>query len=328
MRIIIVSLFISLLSSMVYAEFRLSYKVVRFETQGAVAQRWRDHFLTSFAEELSKRNFFPAEDNPENLAGLDPDFVFDGVVRYEPGDSRYNISLHVINVRNKLKQWRDTVYTMDIWSDEGAHESASALAERFSRLSRGVKVGEYRELKDYRKKYNLFSSTTNVRPDSMSMINFISLTVRYPYGFDLNLPTQGFGFGLEFFHYAFGWFLPDLPLGLGIGTDIADIKGPEAGSFLPLYVYIPIYVFPSDYEYNRKDIMIVGEWGPLIPKYSFIDVSLKAIYNGLTLSVGWLYLPPHSEENYTRKETSTIYASISLYFGNYQIEWAVKETNK
>ncbi len=319
MRLIYSILFLFLSFSLFHARMYYTFLFGNFEMNNVTNLSIVNEYTNWLEQALKNKKFFPAE-----LSGngsLDQaDYIISGAVRQS--SERYTTQIFISETTNKIRQWSDEVYTEDVWSLNGIRESAKVLAERIIRLVKNQQLPPYRERHDYKKEFSIKASVlTNASPVNARMFNLINIPMSYPYGFRFDFPLA---FGLELFQIEFTWFIPSTRLGLGIGTKAFDIHGTNAGSILPLTVFVPLYIAPSDYGFGRSDIYFTAEWGFFIPQYSYVDLSFKLIMNGISFSIGWIMLPGYADVNYSRQYYDSFYAGLTLMFGSYQVDWEAK----
>lgn len=285
-------------------------------------QEIKNNFPLYIMDSLSNRQFYIFD--PEN-EGEDafPDFVIDANLTFY--DEKYEISVKILDMTNKLARYSDSVYTKDLWSNEGFLSAIDSLADRITRIVKGQRIFSYREKKDYRREHARTHRIGNkIYPQSGRIINLVSVPLRYPYGLTYNFPLS---FGLEVFQIAFIIFIPETYLGIGFGTKALDIHSTNAGSVLPLTVFMPIYIFPDDYLYSRRDIYLYAEWGYLYPQYSYIDIGIRLYLSSMNFSIGWIMLPEYRDEKTFRPYYETFYIGFSLEFGSYNIFFKEKGNN-
>lgn len=274
-------------------------------------------FSNSLVKEFSRRYFIALNEQTNTTRTIEPDFLFTCNLSRE--DNKFLIKLKINDLIDKTKRWEDNVYTYDLQDGRGLSECAAALSERIIFKMLGKHIPEYREKIDYQREFGRKGlNMLGKFPHDIKMVNLINIPMRYPYGFTFDFPLA---FGLEFFQITYTVLLPNTPLGAGIGTEAGSIHGPMAATILPLQLFIPIFIFPDDYEFNRKDLYLTAEAGFILPQYSYLDISFRFVMNGLWISLGWMYLPYYTFAGFTRPEYNTFYGGITLYFGSYEVNW-------
>jgi hypothetical protein len=272
-------------------------------------------FTNTLRKQLSLKNCIILENSGESGSAL-PDYIIGGKIKFDV--DIYYFSIVVSDYRDKMKQWSDQLYTRDIYTLNGTRDTAKAAAGRIIKLVKNETVLPYRENRNYQGNKLKYRELTNEIPVNSIIFNFIDVPMKYPYGYTYNFPLS---FGVDLFQVGYCLFIPGTSLGIGVGTKVFDVHGPTAGSVLPLIVYLPLYITPASYGNYRNDIYLTAEWGFLIQQYSYLDLNVKVILNGINLSVGWLMLPAYSDSTITRDYYNTFYASITFSFGSYIVKW-------
>lgn len=293
------------------------YFLLQFETDNVTNTRIIASFTNILKEEFEKMHFYQLDGKNPGPENDEPDYLMSGFISHQ-GD-RYVISLKGENITNRKDRWEDWVYTTDLRSLAGFREAANALVARAGLFRKGRVPGRYREKTDYEKLYGRTETANFRRPiDHIEMLNIINGSISFPTGLDVGLP---FRFGMDFFEYAYIWVIGNSWFGGGIGGKVFAYRSPTAMSFLPFEAYVPLLVYPDDYEYNRKDLYFRAEAGFFIPQYSYLDLSLRLQFNGVGISVGWLYQPYYSSETFIRNESWTLYGGLTFSFGKYTVKW-------
>ncbi len=316
MRISYLLIFISLVSN-IYALKSATYKIV--EIKHSIENYKIDAFTNSLISYLEKYrfNYIPLEEN------FNPDYLLSFNIKYMDYEETYLINVTIRNVVEKDYIFDDIIYTKDVWGVLGFEESGKNLSKRIITLINGKKNLPYKEMTDYRKVYTRKIAKGNYVND-YEMIDFINVGIFHNQGFDYG---NGIGFTVKLLEYSKIWLIPESFFGIGVGVGIFDLHSSNSGGILPLTLYIPLYIFPDSYEYNRKNIFLTGEWCGLIPSYSYYDVSLRFYFNGIGLKIGWIYLPYYKDNYLERKEENKFYGGIFLFIGNYDIKISEKKTN-
>ncbi|MGC8771028.1 MAG: hypothetical protein ACP5Q5_07235 [Brevinematia bacterium] len=292
-----------------------TYKIV--DIKHSIDNYKIDAFTNSLILNLEKYriNYIPFEEN------FNPDYLFDFTITYMDYEETYVIYTTIRSVSEKDYILDDTIYTKDIWGTLGFEESGKNLAKRITTLINGKKNLPYKELPDYRKIYSRNRITNNYVKD-YDMIDFINVGILYNQGIDYG---SGIGFTIKLLEYSKIWLIPETFFGIGIGLGIFDIHSSSAGGILPLTIYLPLYIFPDSYEYNRKNLFLTAEWCGLLPSYSYYDISLRFYFSGIGLKIGWVYYPYYKDNYLERKEENKFYGGIFLFIGNYDINVSEKE---
>ncbi len=304
--------------------FRLSFSLDHagyilnsIEISGELDQDTYNFVTNEMIVDFQNNNLLRIDLSPSGIIESKPDFFLTGSVSYY--EEKYTIYIKFSDIINPDKILEDEVYTYDLWSREGLKDCIKILADRIMKKLNGRKVMIYREISDYKKIHGRMNKINkNLIPTGAEIINIINVPMSYPYGYLFDFPLA---FGFDFFQYGIVWMFPNLPFGFGISTEAFDILGPNAGTVLPLQLLIPIYIFPDKYAYNRKDIYLYSDWGFLLPQYSYLNIGVKIMFNGLSLSFGWLYLPAATSDNYSREEYSGFFGRITISFGKYNVNW-------
>ena len=261
---------------------------------------------------LSNRNIIYCEENS------DVDYLIALKLELNPLNAIYLIKVIIRGYVDKTKIFEDTVYTTDVWGMSGFEISARNSAKRIEKLIRGKKLPVYRENFDYKKYYGRMEKGNNYISE-MEFQNLISIGIFYNEGINSQFH---YGISIKLLEYSRIWFLAPLPIGIGAGISVLDIHSTNAGGILPLTIYIPLYIFPDDYEFNRKNLFLTFEWCGLLPGYSYFDISLKYYFNNLGISIGWVYYPRFEDKNFLREENSKFYGGIFFFIGNYKMQFA------
>jgi hypothetical protein len=300
-----------------YPYVKTVYYLLQFKADNLTNKTLLGTFTNILISEFAKKNYVLLDGLNPGPYGEEPDYIMNGVLSFQ-GDS-YLILFRGENMTNKKDRWEDTVYTYDVLTGEGFREASAALAFRTDIFRKGRVPEAYRERTDYEKKYGrAFTSKFTNHLDHIEILDFVSISAVYPNGYDMGIPIK---FGLDFFEYDYIWAFHPTTFGIGAGAKIFAYKGPTAMSFLPLMVRVPLFIFPDNYDYNRKDLYFVAEGGFFIPQYSYIDLSFKLLFNGISISVGCIYLPYFSNETAVRPEYWTFYGGVTFFFGKYGVKW-------
>lgn len=289
-----------------------TYLTGNFEVKSPKNLNVVNEFTNRLYKELYARKFYP-EEEIQNVS-VHPDFIISGEI--DSTSEKYEFHIIVSEYTNKFKEWSDDVYTEDIFGLSGTRDAAKAAADRIVRMTRNENLIPYKEQHYYKKDYAM-KITASGSPESSLIFNFIDVQMKYPYGFMYDFPLA---FGIDLFEFGYSIFIPGTSLGIGFGTKVIDIHGPTAGSFLPIIIFVPLYISPGEYNFKRNDLYLTAEWGFFLSQYSYIDLSLELMLNGITLMAGWLILPPYSDSTYSRPLYSSFYAGIKFNFGEYKVK--------
>lgn len=315
-----IALFMLLSASVpAYSYVQNIFYLMQFETDNVTNRVILAAVTNSIKEEFEKEHFYLLDGVNPGPENEQPDYLMNGFVSYQ-GD-RYAITLRVENITNRKDKWEDSVYTTDMKSFAGFREAATALAFRAEIFRKGRTPNVYREKTDYKRLHGRDDAAKFKRKlDHIEMLNFIGASMVFPTGYDAGLP---FRFRLDFFEYAYIWIIPNTAFGGGVGGKVFSYRSPTAMTFLPLEAYVPIFIFPDDYEFNRKDLYFAVEGGFFIPQYSYIDLSLRLQFNGVSVTLGWLYQPYYADAagNPVRNESWTLYGGLTITFGKYTVKW-------
>ncbi|MCX7820647.1 MAG: hypothetical protein N2258_03125 [Brevinematales bacterium] len=265
--------------------------------------------------EKYKLNYIALEEN------FNPDYLISLTITYLDYEETYIINTIIRSVSEKDFILEDSIYTKDIWGNAGFEEAGKNLAKRIITLINGKKTMPYKEITDYRKYYTRKIAQNNYVND-YEMIDFINVGIFYNQGFDYG---NGIGFTVKLLEYSKIWLIPETFFGIGVGLGIFDIHSSNAGGILPITLYLPLYIFPDSYEYNRKNLFLTAEWCGLLPSYSYYDVNLRFYFSGIGLKIGWVYYPYYKDNYLERKEESKFYGGIFLFIGNYDIKLSEKK---
>jgi hypothetical protein len=293
---------------------RITYLAGSFEASNPAIANITDiinEFTNTLYMELAGMKFYRADPGDPDAS---PDYIISGQVDFDNG--RYTFHIVMSDFTNKFHERFDDIYTGDTLSLSGTRDAARQAAGRIVRLSRDQILTPYRERHDY-KRDEALKTGNNGSPQSAFIFNFIDVPMKYPYGYNFNFPLA---FGIDLFEAGYTVFLPGTSLGIGIGTKAVDILGPTAATFLPLIIYVPLYISPGDYGMDRRDLYFTAESGILVPQYSYFDLSLNLIINGISFSAGWLALPEYSNSTYYRPFFYTFYAGLKISFGVYELK--------
>jgi hypothetical protein len=270
-------------------------------------------FTNSFLSSLKKKNFILFERDTDLLESQNPDYLI--ALNIVFSEEKFITVAEVSKSLDNTKVWKDQVYTYDLLGREGLRDCSAVLADRIARKILGKPVMDYSERMDYKKKR---SKETKNSPQSIEIMNFINILMRYPDGFWFDFPLA---FGIEVMEFQYYWLIPNSPFGAGLGTKVVSIKDAAALSILPLCVSFPLFIYPDEYLYNRKDLYAFFEAGFLIPQFSYIDLGLKLRLNGISITFGWLHKPLFQSDSFLRSEDSTFYGELAISFGNYKVSW-------
>ncbi|MGC8764299.1 MAG: hypothetical protein ACP5QT_00215 [Brevinematia bacterium] len=311
-NLVFLFLFYSSFFSISYVQ---TYKIVEIN-KDKLTQEKISAFTNSLISNLIKYKFtllrYDEVEDPAYLIFFDFDF--------QPYEELYVINVKIRSSIDKTFILSDSIYTRDVWGTIGFENAGKNLAKRIFNLLRGKVLPAYREIPDYRKYYRrIYKDEKSVF--GYELLDFINVGFLFNEGIN---SENSFGISLKLLEYSKIFMLPHTPLGIGFGVGIFDLHSTNAGGILPLTLYIPIYIFPDDYEFNRKNIFIAGEWCGLFQRYSYYDISLRFYYNGVGLKIGWIYYPAFSDKEFTRNETSKFYGGIFFYIGNFDIELVEK----
>lgn len=300
-----------------YSYIQDVFYLMQIDTENITNRTTFASFTNILIEELARRHYYILDGINPGPEREEPNYMISGNISYQ-GD-RYAVELRVENITNRKDRWEDSVYTTDLKSMSGFREAARAIAFRTDIFRKGRTPGSYRERTDYEKIYGRaidgkFKRTIN----HIEMLNFLNASLVFPTGYDAGFPLK---FSLDFFEYAYVWVLSNTTLGIGAGAKVFSYHAPTAMSFLSLAAYVPIFVFPDDYDFNRKDLFFCVEAGFFIPQYSYIDLNLKLIFNGMSIMAGWLYQPYYASGAVLRNESWTIYGGLTFSFGKYTVKW-------
>ncbi len=307
-----------LLANTAFSDRKSVFYLLQFRSDNVTNTALIGRFTNALVSAFRDRGFYALDGFSKGPEGEDPDYMMEGKLSFH-GDE-YAVTLVAVNITNQRDRWQDEVYTRDMTGRDGFREAARALARRSAQLRKKGKTDVYRERTDYLKIAGR-ADTSGFRKgfSSVELFRILSVHVLYPYGFDFGFPLR---FGLDFFDFSYVWpFGTNTTFGAGVGAKVFSYRGPQALSFLPIQAYVPLYVFPSDYEYNRRDLYFHLEAGFFPLHYSYLDVSLKLLFSGISLTVGCLYLPNYSDGTNTRPEYWTVYGGLTISFGRYGVNW-------
>ncbi len=293
-----------------HARMNYTYQVGSFEIRKETNFYIMDEFTNCLFKELAVKKFYLTESG----TSIQPDFIISGWMDSIPG--RYEFHIIVASYTNKFNEKADDLYTEDLYGLSGTRDAAKAAAGRIVIMAGNGYLPPYRERHNYNLDHTPEASESG-SPESAFILNFVDVPMRYPYGFMYNFPLA---FSFDLFECGYTLFLPGTGFGIGAGTKAVDVHGPTAGSILPVILYLPVYISPGNYSYSRHDLYFKAEYGFLLPQYSYIDLSLNLILNGISFSAGWLDLPAYSYVSYNRAYYSTFYAGLKFSFGEYIIK--------
>ncbi len=307
--------FFLLLVSNLYPFKGASYKIV--EINNNIESYKVYAFTNSLIQNLEKYSleYIPFEED------YNPDYLLFFDIKFMEYEETFIITTTIRSVSEKEKIIEDIVYTKDIWGSLGFEESGKHLAKRIVKLISGKTLTPYKELSDYRKIYTR-RMTKDKYPIEYDMIDFLNVGIFYNEGVNFG---SSLGFTLKLLEYSKIWLIPKTFFGIGIGIGIFDIHNTNAGGILPISLYIPLYIFPDTYEFNRKNLFLTAEWCGLLPYYSYYDVNLSYYFSGVGIKIGWTYYPYFKDKELERKEENKFYGGIFLFLGNYDLKVSEKK---
>ncbi len=286
------------------------YKIVEINQKG-LNSRQIAAFTNSLIYNFLRYNFFYL--NNEEMEN--PDYLLFFDFEFRPYNEQYHLSVTVRSFTNKNFILGDSIYTSDLWGTLGFEKAGKDFSKRIFDLIKGRRLKDYREVADYRKYYTKISNAN--RPVlGYEMFDFMNFGFLYNEGIN---SENNFGVTIKILEYSRIFMVPNTPLGIGFGIGILDIHNTNTGGILPLTIYVPIYIFPDNYEFNRKNIFLAAEWCGLLPRYSYYDISLRFYYNGIGVKFGWMYYPAVNENGFSRSEKYKFYGGIFFYIGSFKI---------